>query len=169
MGAKSSKEASSFRSTSSSSWGGGGYPQSSYGHETQSYMPPQQQPYSSQPYYTSPPECYGSVDNGRRLDRKYSRIADDYNSLEEVVYKWVFCLNRDGYLFYPCGMEKWWLHLCIRWIFFFTLHLHLLFLLMNEGPSSNLGVLTCKRMLQSGGFALLFFFRKEREKLNAGL
>uniref|UniRef100_A0A9I9DPE0 RING-type domain-containing protein n=1 Tax=Cucumis melo TaxID=3656 RepID=A0A9I9DPE0_CUCME len=83
MGAKSSKEASPYRSTSSSSWGGGGYAQSSYGHETPSYVP--QQSYPSQQYYTSSQECYGNVDNGRRLDRKYSRIADNYNSLEEVT------------------------------------------------------------------------------------
>ena len=86
MGAKSSKEASTYRSTSSSSWGGGGgggYSQSSYGHETPSYAP--QQSYSSQQYYTSPQQCYGNVDNGRRLDRRYSRIADNYNTLEEVM------------------------------------------------------------------------------------
>ncbi|KAG7016218.1 E3 ubiquitin-protein ligase RGLG2, partial [Cucurbita argyrosperma subsp. argyrosperma] len=89
MGAKSSKEASTYRSTSSSSWGGGGggggggYSQSSYGHETPSYAP--QQSYSSQQHYTSPQECYGNVDNGRRLDRRYSRIADNYNTLEEVT------------------------------------------------------------------------------------
>lgn len=83
MGAKSSKEASPYRSTSSSSWGAGGYSQSSYGHETPSYVP--QQSYPSQQYYTSSQECYGNVDNGRRLDRRYSRIADNYNSLEEVT------------------------------------------------------------------------------------
>ncbi|KAI4350610.1 hypothetical protein L6164_005055 [Bauhinia variegata] len=99
MGGKNSKEDSwrqdsSFRSASSSSWNS--YPQSSYGHESQS-----QPPYSSQPYYTPPPQNYGvpppqnyyepyagsgvAGDGGKRLDRRYSRIVDNYNSLEEVT------------------------------------------------------------------------------------
>ncbi|XP_022990089.1 E3 ubiquitin-protein ligase RGLG2-like [Cucurbita maxima] len=106
MGAKSSREASFYRSTSSSSpssssWDRGGYSHSSYGHETPSHMPQQsysqssyghetpsympQPTYPSQQYYKFPQEAYGNVDNGRRLDRRYSMIADDYHSLEEVT------------------------------------------------------------------------------------
>lgn len=107
MGVKNSKEDSwrqhsSFRSassSSSSSWNS--YPQSSYGHESQP-----QPPYSSQPYYTPPPQNYGApppqnyyepyagsgvaADGGKRLDRRYSRIADNYNSLEEVSAGFLF-------------------------------------------------------------------------------
>ncbi|KAF7819498.1 E3 ubiquitin-protein ligase RGLG2-like [Senna tora] len=94
MGGKSSKEESgergpSFRSTSSSSWSS--YPQSTYD-RSQSYEP--QQSFSSQQYYIPPPQNYGhepyatgrvAGDNRNKLERRYSRIADSYNSLDEVT------------------------------------------------------------------------------------
>ncbi|KAJ4829763.1 E3 ubiquitin-protein ligase rglg2 [Turnera subulata] len=91
MGGKSSKEEgwrsnSSLRSDSSSSWGGGGYqgyPQSSYGQDSYSYSyATPQQPYASAQYY---PSSQNSGGDKRRLDRRYSRIADDYKSLDQVT------------------------------------------------------------------------------------
>ncbi|KAL9454720.1 hypothetical protein AB3S75_010180 [Citrus x aurantiifolia] len=90
MGGRSSREASwrqdsSFRS-SSSSWGPQtGYLQSPYGQESQNYPPqtyPPPQTYSTQQYYPSSEEHSG---NTRKLDRRYSRIADDYKSLDQVT------------------------------------------------------------------------------------
>ncbi|XP_028772442.1 E3 ubiquitin-protein ligase RGLG2-like [Neltuma alba] len=94
MGGKSSKEegwerGSSYRSTSSSSWSS--YPQSSYD-GSQPYEP--QQSYSTQQYYIPPPQNYGhepyatgrvAGDNRNKFERMYSRIADNYNSVEEVT------------------------------------------------------------------------------------
>ncbi|KAH7577280.1 hypothetical protein ACOSP7_001872 [Xanthoceras sorbifolium] len=86
MGAKSSKEV-SWRQDSqlgSTSSGFTSYPgcnESQYGEESQSYTP--QQTYSSQPYHP-PSEEYGGR-NTRKLDRRYSRIADDYKSLDQVT------------------------------------------------------------------------------------
>ncbi|KAJ7970738.1 E3 ubiquitin-protein ligase RGLG2-like [Quillaja saponaria] len=90
MGGRSSKEG-SWRQTSSlhsssSSWSA--YPQPPYGQETQSYAP--QPSYYSQQYNTGSQE-YGGGQNvmhagGRKkLERRYSRIADNYNSLEQVT------------------------------------------------------------------------------------
>ncbi|KAK0590025.1 hypothetical protein LWI29_021791 [Acer saccharum] len=95
MGGRSSKESvnwrqgSQLRSTSSGLSSYPGYTQPQYGQESQSYAPQEsqsyvpQQTYSSQPYYP-PPEEHGVV-NTRKLDRRYSRIADDYNSLDQVT------------------------------------------------------------------------------------
>lgn len=102
MGGRSSKEDGSFRqnsSSSSSSWSGYphvqppyaapqqsypppqySYPPQNYGQESQGYAP-QQQSYPSSQYSSPPPPDYGGK---RKLDRRYSRIADSYNSLEEV-------------------------------------------------------------------------------------
>ncbi|KAI9072506.1 hypothetical protein K1719_045515 [Acacia pycnantha] len=100
MGGKSSKEeswerGSSYRSTSSSSWNS--YPQPAYD-GSQPYEP--QQSYSTQQYYIPPPqnfpppqnygqEPYGTVSmaggSRNKLERRYSRIADNYNSVEEVT------------------------------------------------------------------------------------
>ncbi|PKI68370.1 hypothetical protein CRG98_011278, partial [Punica granatum] len=78
MGAKSSRER-SFRQTSSSR------SSSEYQHPPPSYG----QSYPSQPSYAPqqqyPTQQYSSGDNRKRLERRYSRIADDYNSLEEVT------------------------------------------------------------------------------------
>ncbi|KAF3444546.1 hypothetical protein FNV43_RR14238 [Rhamnella rubrinervis] len=105
MGGRSSKEgswrqSSSLRS-SSSSWGGG-YAPSSYAQDSQSYSaqqsfapppysypPPQEYSYPPpQDYSYPPPQDYdgGHATYGtKRLERRYSRIADNYNSLEQVT------------------------------------------------------------------------------------
>uniref|UniRef100_A0A5B6Z798 Putative E3 ubiquitin-protein ligase RGLG2-like isoform X1 n=1 Tax=Davidia involucrata TaxID=16924 RepID=A0A5B6Z798_DAVIN len=94
MGGKSSREGSwrqpsRLRSTSSSSWSQYDYPQSSHPQETQNYAqpypayPPQQY---HQPYHQPPQNYEGRApEPQRKLDRRYSRIADNYNSLEEVT------------------------------------------------------------------------------------
>ena len=96
MGGKSSKDGSwrqtsSVRSTDSSSsntWGG--LYQYPFDQESQNYAP--QQSYTQQ--YSAPAQDYGSQNYGvgaedfdlrRRLDRRYSRIADNFNSLEQVL------------------------------------------------------------------------------------
>ncbi|KAK4603486.1 hypothetical protein RGQ29_012132 [Quercus rubra] len=96
MGGKSSKDGSwrqtsSVRSTDSSSsntWGG--LYQYPFDQESQNYAP--QQSYTQQ--YSAPAQDYGSQNYGvgaedfdlrRRLDRRYSRIADNFNSLEQVT------------------------------------------------------------------------------------
>lgn len=93
MGGKSSKEdnweqGSSYRSSSSSSWSS--YPQAAYDGR-QPYVP--QQSYPAEQYYIPPPQNYGqdpyatssvASDNRNKLERRYSRIADNYNSVEQV-------------------------------------------------------------------------------------
>ncbi|XAR51931.1 hypothetical protein NMG60_11006738 [Bertholletia excelsa] len=113
MGAKNSRQGSSRQSSSrSTSWAQYEYPQSSGGQESQSYppqtaypayppsqtaypaYPPSQRAYPAHPPSQTaypayaPPENYGSRAHERpqkKLDRRYSRIADNYNSLEEVT------------------------------------------------------------------------------------
>ncbi|XP_050225012.1 E3 ubiquitin-protein ligase RGLG2-like [Mercurialis annua] len=106
MGLNSSKDRSlssnsSLRSTSSSSWDSQHpyaqpyYTQDSYNY---SYPPPQQQPYpvehsyapsQQQPYPVeqsyAPAQQHHSSGERRQLDRRYSRIADDYKSLDQVT------------------------------------------------------------------------------------
>lgn len=101
MGGSSSKEESwrqnpSYRSDSSSWNSHFGYPRSSYGQESQSYAP--QTSYAPPQYYSQAPQYYPhsqqepqyhppSQDHGRdkkTLQRRYSRIADNYNSLDQV-------------------------------------------------------------------------------------
>ncbi|KAI9113882.1 hypothetical protein K1719_015133 [Acacia pycnantha] len=86
MGGNSSKEegrrhVSSYGSSSSfSRWDSQGYPQSP--------RPPQNQYYTPQHSAPAPFYEYGSQTpqpNNRRLERRYSRIADDYRSLDEVT------------------------------------------------------------------------------------
>ncbi|KAJ9135399.1 hypothetical protein P3X46_032586 [Hevea brasiliensis] len=103
MGGKNSREG-SWRSNSSirsnsSSWGGSnhGYSESSYGQENYSYNHPPQQFYGQEGYsYNYAPHqsdgshqhCSSSQNfnhDRRQLDRKYSRIADDYKSLDQVT------------------------------------------------------------------------------------
>lgn len=78
MGGKSSKTSASGRyssySSSSNSWSHQQYPQS--------YYPQQTGTYSAAP----PPQNYGgfSQDSKKKLERKYSRIDDNYNSLDQV-------------------------------------------------------------------------------------
>lgn len=107
MGGNNSKEDnnnwrqnSSVRSSSSaSSWGSYPDPQSGYGHGGYAYEPQQPSYPTQQPYYAQPPPPppnYGNEPqphasgrvaghrNEKRLDRKYSRITDNYNSIDEV-------------------------------------------------------------------------------------
>lgn len=86
MGGKSSKRAapsrySSFGSSSNSNfWNHNEYPQSSYP------MPPQT--YASAP----PPQSYGgwASDSKRRTEQKFSKIDDNYNSLDQVKLYFIF-------------------------------------------------------------------------------
>ncbi|KAH6770565.1 RING domain ligase2 [Perilla frutescens var. hirtella] len=77
MGAKNSKRSISGRyssyASSSNSWSNHAYPQSSYAQPSHSYAPPP-------PNYGDPPP-----ESKRRLERKYSRIDDNYNSLDQVT------------------------------------------------------------------------------------
>ncbi|XP_071733356.1 E3 ubiquitin-protein ligase RGLG2-like [Rutidosis leptorrhynchoides] len=85
MGGKSSKRAvsgrySSYGSTSSSQ----GYSQSPYPQSPYPYsQPPLSQPYASPSPFQSYPDQPPAVK--RKLERKYSRIDDDYNNLQEVT------------------------------------------------------------------------------------
>ncbi|KAJ7013991.1 hypothetical protein NC653_003576 [Populus alba x Populus x berolinensis] len=90
MGGKSSRQAN--WSSNPSSWDA--YQESSHSQEIYNHSPPPppppQQPYASQQsfgshqHYSSS-QNYGGGDDRRRLDRKYSRIADDYKSLHQVT------------------------------------------------------------------------------------
>ncbi|KAI3981727.1 hypothetical protein MKX01_027712, partial [Papaver californicum] len=85
MGGKSSKSVSrrSSYGSSDSSWD----PQQSP-YNNQGYSPQQQNYAPAQSYAPPPPQSNGGVQDGRpqkRFDRMYSRIADNYNSLEEVT------------------------------------------------------------------------------------
>ncbi|KAL2243898.1 UNVERIFIED_CONTAM: E3 ubiquitin-protein ligase RGLG2 [Sesamum indicum] len=77
MGAKYSKKSISGRyssyASSSNSWSQNAYPQSSYSQPTHSY-PPQY------PTYGGPPP-----ESKRKLERKYSRIDDNYHTLDQVT------------------------------------------------------------------------------------
>lgn len=92
MGAKLSREDSWEETSSNQLDNQYGYPQSSYGQDSSSsphqrhnlpqsssYPPPPPQ----QQYYATSQE-FGGRDNRKKLDRRYSRIADNYNSLGEV-------------------------------------------------------------------------------------
>ncbi|KAK2969753.1 hypothetical protein RJ640_028033 [Escallonia rubra] len=91
MGGRSSREGSWRQSpsfSSSSAWNQYDNPQTSYPQETEEshrYA----QPYPAYPpqHYPPEPHNYGGRINEpqRKLDRRYSRIADDYRSLEEVT------------------------------------------------------------------------------------
>ncbi|CAK9137524.1 unnamed protein product [Ilex paraguariensis] len=79
MGGRSSKRATTGRyssvGSSSYSWGQHGYPQSPYGQPSQGYVPP------------PPPQSYGghAPELKRKLERKYSRIDDNYTSVDQVT------------------------------------------------------------------------------------
>jgi len=90
MGGKSSRQAN--WSSNPSSWDA--YQQPSYSQESFNHSPPPppppQQPYASQQSFGSQQHYSSSQDYGgggdrRRLDRRYSRIADDYKSLHQVI------------------------------------------------------------------------------------
>ncbi|KAK6798812.1 hypothetical protein RDI58_006515 [Solanum bulbocastanum] len=110
MGGKSSREDSwrQASSTRSSSWNQYDYPQTAYPQDSYSYSqqaavpsyappPPSQQnypPHPQQNYSSQPQQNYASHEHESRphahaprprLDRRYSRIADNYNSLDEVT------------------------------------------------------------------------------------
>lgn len=64
--------------SSSQSWSHNSYPQSPYAQPSQEHTAYQ--------HYAPPPQSYGDqTPNSRRLERKYSRIDDNYNSLEQVT------------------------------------------------------------------------------------
>ncbi|KAL4642612.1 hypothetical protein ACB092_02G032300 [Castanea dentata] len=86
MGGKSSKagswrQTSSIRSTASSSNTWGGLYQSLFDQESQNYYYAPAQDYGSQNYGVGAED----FDRRRRLDRRYSRIADNFNSLKQVT------------------------------------------------------------------------------------
>ncbi|MBA0726270.1 hypothetical protein Golax_002111 [Gossypium laxum] len=106
MGGSSSKEGSwrqgsSYHSNPPSWDSHQGYPQTSYGQENHSYPPqysyaePQYYPYSQpepQQHYPPPqpepqyhPSPQDRVGDKKKLQRKYSKIADNYNSLDQVT------------------------------------------------------------------------------------
>ncbi|KAJ6888799.1 E3 ubiquitin-protein ligase RGLG2-like [Populus alba x Populus x berolinensis] len=78
MGGILSRRSSSGHPSSSHSWSHHSYPQSPYAQPSQEYMQYQ--------HYAPPPQSYGDpAPNSRRLERKYSKIDDNYNSLEQVT------------------------------------------------------------------------------------
>ncbi|XP_011014652.1 PREDICTED: E3 ubiquitin-protein ligase RGLG2-like [Populus euphratica] len=78
MGGILSRRSSSRHPSSSHSWSHHSYPQSPYAQPGQEYMQYQ--------HYAPPPQSYGDpAPNSRRLERKYSKIDDNYNSLVQVT------------------------------------------------------------------------------------
>lgn len=89
MGGRFSKQqrSSSSDGSGSYSWGYQGYPQPPYMHPNHDI---------GQPQYASTPQSYGEVrapESKRRLERKYSKIDDNYNSLEQVRQCFLFFSN----------------------------------------------------------------------------
>uniref|UniRef100_A0A2P2KTK5 Uncharacterized protein n=1 Tax=Rhizophora mucronata TaxID=61149 RepID=A0A2P2KTK5_RHIMU len=83
MGGLLSKRASSKQPSSSYSWSHHSYSQSQYDQPIQEDAPHLQ--------YGLPPKSHaGQPANSMRLKRKYSKINDDFNSLEQVTFH--FCL-----------------------------------------------------------------------------
>lgn len=81
----------SYSTQQSTSWSGYSswpYGEDSQGYSTQQSYAPQPSQYSYAPppaqYSHPPPQDHGGVAGKKRLDRRYSRIADNYNSLEQV-------------------------------------------------------------------------------------
>uniref|UniRef100_A0A6N2K3V8 RING-type domain-containing protein n=1 Tax=Salix viminalis TaxID=40686 RepID=A0A6N2K3V8_SALVM len=78
MGGILSTRKSSRHPSSSHSWNHNSYPQSPYAQTSQEHTTYQ--------HYPPSPQSYGDrAPNSRRLERKYSRIDDNYNSLEQVT------------------------------------------------------------------------------------
>ncbi|KAJ7956138.1 E3 ubiquitin-protein ligase RGLG2-like [Quillaja saponaria] len=84
MGGKSSKRASprqhSSFGSSSYSWGHNSYPQSPYAQPSHHHVPQQ--------HSVPPPQSYGggqAPESRKRLESKFSRIEDNYQSLEQVT------------------------------------------------------------------------------------
>ncbi|OMO81583.1 von Willebrand factor, type A [Corchorus olitorius] len=85
MGGKSSRESSGRRYSESRSGGSDAW--NSYGYPPQSSYP-QESPYCTpQHRYAPPPPSYnyGSQPSRKSLDRKYSRIADNYQTVDQVT------------------------------------------------------------------------------------
>lgn len=89
MGGSVSRRASSRQPYSSHSWSHHSYPQAPYAQPSQEYVTHQ--------HYPPPPQSYGgrAPDSRRRLERKYSKIEDNYNSLEQVRYSFLFLSKRN--------------------------------------------------------------------------
>lgn len=113
MGGSSSREGSWRRNSSRASSSASSWSEYPHGQEShQNYAPPQPYPYAPQQYPYAPQQSFSSApqqsysygssqyhdsppsqdqrgshaaDGRRRLDRRYSRIADNYNSLDEVT------------------------------------------------------------------------------------
>lgn len=80
----------SSRGSDPYSWSPHSYPQSPYPQSPypQSPYPQPSQDYRPQQHFAPPPQTYGggpAPESRRRLERKYSKIDDDYNSLEQVT------------------------------------------------------------------------------------
>lgn len=84
MGGVTSKR--STTAQSSSSWDHNRYARPPYAPSGQGYAPSGQD-YAPQQHYDPPPQSYGghAPESRRRLERKYSKIDDNYNSLEQVI------------------------------------------------------------------------------------
>ncbi|KAJ0804416.1 putative transcription factor C2H2 family [Helianthus annuus] len=81
MGGKSSKRASSRYSSCGSTSNSRAYPQSSY-QQPQYSQPPVNQPYASPSFQSYPNQAPALK---KRLERKFSRIDDNYTNLEQVT------------------------------------------------------------------------------------
>ncbi|XP_022737706.1 E3 ubiquitin-protein ligase RGLG2-like [Durio zibethinus] len=83
MGGVTSKRSTTVQSSSIAS--------NSYSWDPHRYVVPSYAPsggdYVPQQHYASPPQSYGghATESNRRLERKYSKIDDNYNSLEQVT------------------------------------------------------------------------------------
>ncbi|KAL2647933.1 hypothetical protein AAZV13_05G145900 [Glycine max] len=84
MGGKSSKR-SERRHVSSYGSAGSSSSRDSYGYPQSPNAYPQQNPYNTPLHHRAPAPFHDYSRPKRRLDRRYSRIADDYHSLDEVT------------------------------------------------------------------------------------
>lgn len=89
MGGITSKRSSSRQSSfgsRQSSWNQQNYEEAPY---AQPYAPPSQER-GYQQHYAPPPQSHGgsawASESKKKLERKYSKIDDNYNSLEQVTY-----------------------------------------------------------------------------------
>ncbi|MFS7910952.1 hypothetical protein Hanom_Chr02g00112231 [Helianthus anomalus] len=91
MGGKSSKRASSRYSSCGSTSNSRAYPQSSY-QQPQYSQPPVNQPYASPSFQSYPNQAPALK---KRLERKFSRIDDNYTNLEQVKHCFL-CIVKKG-------------------------------------------------------------------------
>lgn len=120
MGGKNSREERpSFRNSgsfqSSSSFGGSQYggapqpysyppqniPQHSYSYPPQEYPVQEAYPAYPQQYPAAPPPAQVPARPQKKFDRRYSRIADNYSSLEQVELDVFFCM-LNGFIYCTC-------------------------------------------------------------------